>query len=402
MTIVIIGGGAAGFFAALAAKETNPAASVILLEKSSQLLSKVRISGGGRCNVTHSCFVPRELTQNYPRGTRELLGPFNRFQPTDTIQWFESRGVALKTEEDGRMFPTTDSSSTIIDCLTTEARKKKVDVRLRTSIASVTKYEDGFLLEINDGETLRCEAILLASGSHPSGYKIAQSLGHTINSPVPSLFTFNVPSSPLKDLSGIVVEEVNIRLDGSDFKQSGPLLITHWGFSGPAALKLSAWGARFLHERQYQAAIEIDWAPAFSLEQLQQTFKELRQKSPAQTLNTNNPCKLPKNLWKKFVEQTGLQDKRLSEIGNDGLSNFCKKIKGDIYKVEGKTTNKEEFVTCGGVCLSEVNFKTMESKLCPGLYFAGEVLDIDAVTGGFNFQNAWTTGYIAGTAMGSL
>lgn len=400
MTIVIIGGGAAGFFAALRAKECKPHTEVILLERSSQLLSKVRISGGGRCNVTHSCFDPKELVKNYPRGNRELLGPFTRFQPADTIQWFESRGVELKTEEDGRMFPVSDSSASIIDCLMRQAQKSGVNIRTKAGIDKIEKNKDSFLITLSEGTAITCKALLIATGSNPSGHQIVQQFGHTITPPVPSLFTFNVPTSPLKDLSGIVVDPCRLSLKGTDFTQKGPLLLTHWGFSGPAALKLSAWAARYLNENNYRTELSVDWAPDISLEELLKRLKSFRQATPAQTLANNCPLKRPKNLWKRLVELAlKTSDKRLSDIGNEELSTLSAKLKADIYQIDGKTTHKEEFVTCGGVALNEVNFKTMESKLCKGLFFAGEVLDVDAVTGGFNFQNAWTTGWIAGSSM---
>lgn len=398
MTLVIIGGGAAGFFAALAAKETNPHIDVLLLERSSHLLSKVRISGGGRCNVTHSCFDAKQLVKNYPRGSKELLGPFTRFQPLDTVQWFESRGVELKTEDDGRMFPTTDSSSTIIDCLMREAARLGVTIRTKTAIENVEKNDDGFLLTLGSKETIACKALIIATGSQPSGHELAKKLGHSVQEPVPSLFTFNVPTSPLKELSGIVVDPATLLLSGTNLTQTGPLLLTHWGFSGPAALKLSAWGARHLKETGYETTLLVDWLPEMTQEMLLSTLKEMRNKQPSQTLANKNPAKLPKKLWKMFIELVGVTEKRLSEISNEEILLLCRKLKADPYDVKGKTTHKEEFVTCGGVTLSEVGFKTMESRLCPRLYFAGEVMDIDAVTGGFNFQNAWTSGWIAGSS----
>lgn len=400
MNVIIIGGGAAGFFAALRVKEHSPQTEVILLERSSQLLAKVRISGGGRCNTTHSCFDPKELVKNYPRGQKELLGPFTRFQPADTISWFASHGVELKTEEDGRMFPVTDNSSTIIDCLMAAAKKSGVQIRLKASIETIQKADHGFAVTLNGGETIRCISMLLATGSNPSGHKFAQQFGHTITPLVPSLFTFNIPTSPLKELSGIVVDPCQLRLDGTTFTQCGPLLITHWGFSGPAALKLSAWAARYLNEKNYKTGLSIDWAPKFTSDSLLNKLKEIRQDFPAQTLANNSPLKLPKKLWKQFIELSlKSTDSRLSEISNDELAIICSKLKNDNYQIDGKTTHKEEFVTCGGVALSEVNFKTMQSRLCEGLFFAGEILDVDAVTGGFNFQNAWTTGWIAGSSM---
>lgn len=351
---VVVGGGAAGIFAALHAKAANSSQSVIVLEKTAVLLSKVKVSGGGRCNVTHACFDPKELVKNYPRGHKELLGPFHRFGPSDTIEWFESRGVKLKTEPDGRMFPVTNSSATIIDCLLNEAKQLGVDIRLRQRIE---KIEPGFTLHLKEGK-IDCEHLILATGSSLEGYQFAQGLGHTIQPPVPSLFTFNSPSSPLKDLSGIATI-AKVQIVGTPFTQTGPLLITHFGFSGPAVLKLSAWAARHLHTCNYHFEIAIDWLPD-------------------QHLSPGDKIPLPKNLAR-----------RLSE----------KQLHDDRYLIEGKTTHKEEFVTCGGVTLKEVDFKTLQSKLSPGLHFAGELLDIDGVTGGFNFQNAWTTGFIAGSSL---
>lgn len=394
--IIIIGGGAAGFYASLSAKSAKPKSSVLLLEKSAALLSKVRVSGGGRCNVTHACFDPLQLVKNYARGGKELIGPFHRFQPRDTIEWFESRGVKLKTEADGRMFPVTDSSQTIIDCLISEAKKLKVDIRIRQSIETVQK-EEGFILTLSDDTILMCSKLIIATGSSPQGHILAKSLGHSIQAPVPSLFTFNVPSSPLKGLEGISVEQATIQIIDSPYNQTGPLLITHWGFSGPAALKLSAWGARFLQEKNYRVSISINWVPSLTKTKVLELLRQIRSSQPSTTLLSSNPCNLPKNLWKRLLELENLDaQKRLSETSNDALNRICNRLTGDMYQVEGKTTYKEEFVTCGGVTLSEVDFKTMQSKICPGLYFAGEVLDIDAVTGGFNFQNAWTTGWIAG------
>jgi predicted Rossmann fold flavoprotein len=387
MTIdfLIIGGGAAGFFGALAAKRANPLATVVLLEKTAVFLSKVRVSGGGRCNVTHACFEPAPFSKHYPRGEKELLGPFHRFQAKDTVEWFESRGVSLKIEADGRMFPTTDSSETIIECLVSEAQKLGVDIRLRARVNSIRKEQDHFV--VND---LTAKKLLLATGSSSEGYAFAQSLGHTIVDPVPSLFTFNVPDSPLSELSGVAVEKVEIRV--GEYAQVGPLLITHFGFSGPAALKLSAKAARYLHSKEYSTQVQIDWVPG---QELKSRLYDLKRTAPQKNLLTENPFNLPKSLWKHLLGHS----KRLNDISFKELDQLAAKLHSHPYTVKGKTTNKEEFVTCGGVSLREINFKTMESKLVPGLYFAGEILDIDGVTGGFNFQNAWTTGYIAGNSM---
>lgn len=394
--LIIIGGGAAGVFGAISARQANRGASVLLLERSGKLLSKVRISGGGRCNVTHACFEPNRLVLNYPRGSKALLGPFHRFQPKDTVAWFEERGVRLKTEEDGRMFPVTDSSETIIACLLQEAKKLGVEIRTLQRIEKVEKKEGFFEVHFETGESCTSANLLLASGSSPLGYEIAKSFGHTIVEPVPSLFTFNVPGSPLLDLSGIAVAKAAIKLTGTKLVQTGPLLLTHWGFSGPAALKLSSWAARELHALQYQAKISIDWLPDHSLEDLKDTLIRLKAGSPSKSLLGDNPFQLPKNLWKRFLELLKMEGKRYAELSHAEIYRLTDKLHADPYQVSGKTTNKEEFVTCGGVSLNEVDFKTMQSKLVPGLFFAGEILDIDGITGGFNFQNGWTTSWIAG------
>ena len=404
LRIVVVGGGAAGFFAAITAKENNPDASVVLLEKTSQQLAKVRISGGGRCNVTHACFDPLLLTKNYPRGNKALIGPFHKFQPRDTIEWFESRGVELKTEADGRMFPASNTSQSIITCLMNEAEKNGVVIRLKQRLQEVSKANDLFQVILASGETLTCERLLIATGNSSEGHALAKSLGHSIHSPVPSLFTFNCPTSPLLDLSGIVVPNVEISVAGSSLMTTGPLLLTHWGFSGPAALKLSAWSARLLHEKEYRVSLTINWLPAHTLEALQTTLLNGRKERPQNNLCKENPFTLPKNLWNRLLELQGFRQgfqegRKVGELSNDDIQRLVQKLHGDSYEVNGKTTNKEEFVTCGGVDLDEVHFKTMESRICPGLFFAGEVLDIDAVTGGFNFQNAWTTGWLAGNAI---
>lgn len=389
-SIVIIGGGAAGIFSAIIAKATNPENSVIVLEKTAQLLSKVRISGGGRCNVTHACFDPKLLIQNYPRGGKELQGPFNRFQPKDTVEWFESHGVKLKTEEDGRMFPTTDDSQTIINCLLTEAGKLGVEIRKTQKIEKITKEANQFILVLQTGETMSCDKLILATGSSPQGFQWAQAFGHTIQKPVPSLFTFNIPTSPLLDLGGISVNPVTVSIPEANLKQSGPILLTHWGFSGPAVLKLSAWGARYFAEKEYRTQIKINWLSAPI------DWQQVKAKAPQKLLANENPSHLPKNLWKRLMHKINLENKRFADLSNSDCQNLSQLLQGDSYQVEGKTTYKEEFVTCGGVTLKEVDFRTIESRITPSLFFAGEILDIDGITGGFNFQNAWTTGWIAG------
>ena len=391
--LIVIGGGAAGFFAALTAKAKNPKASIAVLEKTALLLSKVRISGGGRCNVTHSCFEPKALCLNYPRGSKELVGPFHRFQPKDTIEWFESRGVLLKTEEDGRMFPITNRSQTIIDCLLSEAKQLGVEILLKQRVETIVKEENGFKILSKEGHLYQCSSLILASGSSTEGHEWAESFGHTIIPPVPSLFTFNVPTSPLKELSGLSWNPVELKISGTSHIHEGPLLITHFGFSGPAALKLSAWGARTLFEREYRVDLIINWLPHLSQEDIFDKLFHLKKAFPYKILLAENIFGFPKNLWKAFA-----CEKRLNDLSSKELHQLAEKLHADLYQVDGKTTHKEEFVTCGGVSLSEVDFKTMQSKVCPGLFFAGEILDIDGITGGFNFQNAWTTGYTAGSS----
>ncbi len=394
--LIVIGGGAAGFFAALAAKGSRPDAKVAIFEKTAVLLSKVRVSGGGRCNVTHACFDPNLLSKHYPRGEKELIGPFHRFGPEQTIEWFESRGVELKTEEDGRMFPVTDNSETIIECLVAEAKQLGVEIHFRQRVETIEKEGDHFVLTGKDNAQFLTKRLLLATGSQAEGQTWAKHLGHTIQEPVPSLFTFNVPGSPLEELSGISFESVRIQIKGSSLSQTGPLLITHFGFSGPAALKLSAWAAREFYEKNYNVEILINWLPSLSLEEIQKRLHTLKQKAPQKMLFVENPFHFPKRFWKHLLGVS--EEKKLNDIPLKELDRLAEKLHRDPYQVKGKTTNKEEFVTCGGVTLKEINFKTMESKICPGLFFAGEILDIDGITGGFNFQNAWTTGYIAGSS----
>ncbi|MDP1834585.1 MAG: NAD(P)/FAD-dependent oxidoreductase [Chlamydiales bacterium] len=392
-THVIIGGGAAGFFSALSCASDS---RVIILEKTRQLLAKVRISGGGRCNATHHCFDAAELVKNYPRGNKALRGPFTRFQPRDTIAWFESRGVPLKVEEDGRMFPVTDNSETIIDCLMAEAKKLGVEIRTESNVKDVTPTPEGFDILLASGETLPCHSILLATGGTRHGFDLATKLGHTIVPPVPSLFTFNVPDSPLLDLAGISVEGAECVIEGTTLRQRGPVLITHWGFSGPAVLKLSAWGARILHDLDYKATVTIRWLGDFTDSQVLEVLQETKAKHGARSVQGASPfAAIPRNLWQRLAGFDG----PWAQLSKQELARITQRLTRDSYQIQGKTTYKSEFVTCGGVALDEVNFTTMESKKCPGLYFAGEVLDIDGVTGGFNFQAAWTTGYIAGNAM---
>lgn len=398
--IVVIGGGAAGFYGAIASATANPSARVIILEKTRQVLSKVKISGGGRCNVTHSCFDPAVLIQNYPRGGKELRGPFTRFQPRDTIHWFEDRGVVLKTEGDGRMFPTTDSSDTIVQCLMREVKTLGIELMLERGVTDCIKEGEGFNLTLSNGDNLFCDRLLVATGGASRAQGWLERLGHTFNPPVPSLFTFNIPNSPLNDLAGISVPVARLSIVGTELQNSGPLLITHWGFSGPAVLKLSAWGARILHDRDYKAELKINWLPEYTEESLKNTLVAYRGSFPSRLVVSDSPCALPKNLWKGLMDIAEIpHDLRWTIVSKVQMQRIVQAILSSTFQINGKSTYKEEFVTCGGVKLQEVNFKTMESRVCPGLYFAGEVLDIDGVTGGFNFQAAWTTAAIAGGAI---
>ena len=402
MKIVVIGGGAAGFFSALAAKEENPAAEVILFERSSHLLAKVRISGGGRCNVTHACFDPKELVKNYPRGKKELLGPFHRFQPLDTIDWFETRGVTLKQEGDGRMFPDTDSSETIIECFLQEANRLQLDIRKKNKVAAITNVESGFELDTGEGSSFFADRVILATGSAPAGWEFASSLGHTIQAAVPSLFTLKILSFPFVDLAGVSVSAVRLSAGDGRFQQEGPLLLTHWGFSGPSALKLSAWSARFLAERSYQAPVIVDWIPEYTIERAKQMICDECLSRPAKQVGGLQIFPIPKRLWQELCGRSNVSSEcPLRQLSKAAIISLCQTRQNDSYDINCKSTNKEEFVTCGGVTLSEIHFKTMESKLCPGLFFCGEILDVDGVTGGFNFQNAWTTGWLAGKAAAS-
>ena len=415
--MIVIGGGAAGFFSAITcAEQLGAKGSVTLLEATAHPLAKVRVSGGGRCNVTHACFEPRELVKRYPRGGRELLGAFHRWQPRDTVAWFEARGVALKTEADGRMFPVTDDSATIAECLLHAA--EAAGVKLVTSLGVRTveathvrsvdsaperaQRENSFWLTLTDGSNLRCEKLLIATGGNKSsaGLSIAENLGHTIVPPVPSLFTFHIDDKRLEGLSGVSVENAIVSVPGAKLKESGPLLITHWGMSGPAILKLSAWGARELARMKYEFPLVVNWVGKHTRDSLRRELAGVRAENPKKQIATWSPLELPQRLWERLVTAAGIAATApWAQIGNAALGKLATALTAAEFSVVGKSLFKEEFVTCGGVTLSEVDFRTMESRVCPGLYFAGEVLDIDGITGGFNFQSAWTTGWIAGQAI---
>ena len=436
LKIVIVGGGAAGFFAAIAAAKSNDKASVILLEASHQLLSKVRISGGGRCNVTHALFDTKSFIQNYPRGSKALLGAFSRFQARDTVSWFASFGVQLKTEADGRMFPITDNSETIVNCLIKAACAYGVQIRTGSPVVWVKSQElaeeseefnskeinskeinsnifpddeqdksRNFEILLKSGEILRCDKLLLATGSNPIGYRIAKKLGHEVESPVPSLFTFNILDQELRELAGVSLNSVKLRLSvpgKPNLEQIGPLLITHWGLSGPAVLKLSAWGARILHESRYKASVTVNWTPDLNQDEVRKELLLVKSKYGKRSVALHRGIKLPHRLWQYLISRAGIdKETRWAELSKKSFNKLLQELQKGEYIISGKGVFKEEFVTCGGIKLKEVNFKTMESRLVKGLYFAGEILDIDGVTGGFNFQSAWTTAYLAGLAMGS-
>ncbi|MEM7109036.1 MAG: NAD(P)/FAD-dependent oxidoreductase [Bacteroidota bacterium] len=397
--VAVIGGGAAGFFAAISCKQHHPNAEVVIYEKSSRLLAKVKISGGGRCNVTHHCLQTSRLSKNYPRGERFLKKAFSQFSVPDTIDWFESRGVKLKTEADHRMFPVSDDSQTIIDCLHREVHRLGIIVHTRCAVRSVHLRKGGFELN-NDGQaSVFHHKLMVCTGGSPklSGFNWLQQLGHSIQSPVPSLFTFNMPNEPIRKLMGLSIENVQVRIQGSKLQYAGPLLITHWGMSGPAVLKLSAWGARHLNDLNYQFSIQVNWSGGRKEQEVRSALEEHIQSNRKAKVLNRRVFGLPARLWEFLIQKIDIRhDITWGELGSKGLNRLVNVLTNDIYSVKGKTTFKEEFVTCGGVDLAEVDSKTMESKIVPGLYFAGEVLDMDGITGGFNFQAAWTTGFIGG------
>ncbi len=407
--IVIAGGGAAGYFAAIACAEANPEAAVTVYEATAHPLAKVRVSGGGRCNVTHACFDPRELVKRYPRGGRELLGAFHRWGPRDTVAWFAARGVELKTEDDGRMFPSTDDSATIVDCLQRAAADAKVKLVTPCGVRTAELiHGDGsarFNVTLTTGAVVAADRLLLATGGNrgSAGLTIAQQLDHTIEPPVPSLFTFHIDDARLRGLEGLSVLHVATEVAGTRLREQGPVLVTHWGLSGPAILKLSAWGARELQAVDYQFALLVNWVAPRTQPEVLAALTAARAANPKKQITTWNPFALPSRLWERLVVAAGMAPETIwSTVANARLQALATQLTACEFKVEGKSLNKEEFVTCGGIRLREVDFKTMESRVRPGLYFAGEVLDIDGITGGFNFQAAWTTGWLAGRAMAGV
>ena len=404
--IIIVGGGAAGFFTAINIAENNPKLKVAILERGKTVLEKVRISGGGRCNVTHACFVPNDLVKFYPRGEKELRGPFHQFCSGDTVEWFERRGVELKIEDDGRMFPVSNSSQTIIDCFTLAIQKLGIQLLTGQSVQTIFNGGDYWKVETNI-ETFACQKLILTTGSNPKVWELLQNIGHTIIPAVPSLFTFNIKDARIKDLMGVSAF-ANVKVKGSKLEASGPLLITHWGMSGPGILKLSAWGAVLLAEKKYQFTIEVNWLNTMTFEEIMAKLKELKLEHSKKIVSKKSPFDFPNRLWESLVLASGIgtstalgvtTDTKWADLSKKQLIDLANQLTKSEFQVNGKSTFKEEFVTAGGIDLKEINFKSMESKLHKNLFFAGEIVNIDAITGGFNFQNAWTSGFIVAQAI---
>lgn len=391
--ILIIGGGAAGFFTAINIAEKNKSLKIAILERGKEVLTKVKVSGGGRCNVTNSCFIPNDLVKNYPRGEKELRGPFHTFCTGDTMEWFEKRGVPLKIEDDGRVFPVSNNSQTIIDCFLNEAKKHKIEILTGQAVQSIFKTENYFKIDTQN-QNYSCKKMVIATGSNPKIWEMLSSLGHTIVPPVPSLFTFNINDKLLENLMGISAQ-VSIKVQNSNLKSDGALLITHWGLSGPAVLKLSAWGAREFFEKNYQFTISVNWLPHFTEGEIIEQLNQIKLQQPKKQIGKKCPFELSNRLWENLVKTTNSNtNQNWADISKIQIQNLAKQVTASQFKVSGKSTFKEEFVTAGGVNLKEIDFKTMQSKIVPNMYLAGEVLNIDAITGGFNFQNAWTGGFI--------
>ncbi len=400
--VVIIGGGAAGFFTAITIAESDADLEVVILEKGNKVLQKVKVSGGGRCNVTNACFDPKELTSFYPRGNKELLGPFHQFMTGDTMEWFENRGVELKIESDNRVFPVSDSSQTIIDCLLNSAEKAGVVLKLNQKVESILKTNHQYKI-ITNSDAFIADKLVIATGSNPKFWDMLAKLEHTIIPPVPSLFTFKINDKRIKNIPGVSVSYATVSIVNSSFESSGPLLITHWGISGPAVLKLSAFGARFLAEKNYQFNIMVNWLSKPSQKVLGELKEIKKENQKKQVALMSFFKKIPKRLWENLVIASEINlEQRWADLSNKQLEKLANQLTKTVFNANGKTTFKEEFVTAGGIDLKEINFKRFESKLHKNLFFAGEVLNIDAVTGGFNFQNAWTGGYIAGKAIAEL
>ncbi|WP_366185203.1 NAD(P)/FAD-dependent oxidoreductase [Flavobacterium ovatum] len=391
--IIIVGGGAAGFFTAINIAEKNKKLKIAILERGKEVLSKVRVSGGGRCNVTHACFEPNELVKFYPRGEKELRGPFHQFCSGDTIEWFEKHGVELKIEDDGRMFPVSNSSQTIIDCFLQATQKLGISVLTGQSVQSIYKKEGFWQIE-TQSEKYLTEKLILATGSNPKVWEMLQNFGHVIVAPVPSLFTFNIKDARIKDLPGVSAL-ATVTVKDTKLTSTGPLLITHWGMSGPAILKLSAWGARILYDKNYQFTIFVNWLNDLDSDDVEKILKGLKLENAKKMVSKKSPFELTNRLWESLVLASGIQpETKWADLSKIQMQQLISQLTKGTFQVNGKSTFKEEFVTAGGINLKEINFKTMESKLHSNLYFAGEIVNIDAITGGFNFQNAWTSGFI--------
>lgn len=393
--LIVIGGGAAGFFGAINAAELNPSLKIAILERGKEVLQKVRISGGGRCNVTHACWDPNELVSYYPRGEKELRGPFHKFCTGDTVGWFEDRGIDLKIEEDGRMFPTTDNSQTIIDCFVQSAKRAGIEVKTSSNVLNLKPTTGGWMLETNKG-IFHSKKVLCAPGSTQKVWSLLQSLGHQIVQPVPSLFTFNCKDVRFKDLAGLSVPKAHISINKTRLEAEGPLLVTHWGISGPAVLRLSAWGARQLHELQYKFTVSLNFTGR-SDKEVGDELQIIKTEHPLKQVGNLPQFGIPKRLWQRLTGEFAATS--WGSIDEKGVDALVRNLTASEFKINGKSTFKDEFVTAGGVLLKEVDFRTMESRCHKGLYFAGEVLDIDAITGGFNFQAAWTTSWLAAQAI---
>ncbi|WP_026978870.1 NAD(P)/FAD-dependent oxidoreductase [Flavobacterium tegetincola] len=396
--VICVGGGAAGFFTAINIAEKNPELRIAILERGKEVLTKVRISGGGRCNVTHACFEPNELVKFYPRGEKELKGPFNQFCSGDTIEWFEKHGVELKIEEDGRMFPVTDSSETIIDCFMNASAKAGIKIITGQSVQSLYQAEEFWKIDTQH-DKFTATKLVLTTGSNPKMWDMIAGLGHSIVAPVPSLFTFNITDKRIKELPGVSAL-ATVKVKNTKLEATGPLLVTHWGMSGPAILKLSAWGAPILAEKKYQFAISVNWLNDLDLAEAETALKEIKQENSKKIVSKKSPFEFPNRLWEKLVVAAEVSEEtKWADLSNKHIRLLAEQLTEGTYQVSGKSTYKDEFVTAGGIDLKEINFKTMQSKLHSNLYFAGEIVNIDAITGGFNFQNAWTSGFIVGNSI---
>jgi len=402
--LIVVGGGAAGFFAAIETAGRDPRLKIVILEKSTKLLSKVRISGGGRCNVTHNCFEPSPLSKHYPRGQKEFKQIFRVFQASDTVKWFQKRGVELITEEDGRMFPVTENSETIIECFLKEAQKYKIEILISTEVSGIKKENDEISVRTRDGRTLLTNNILIAIGGHPmpNAYEWINKIGHHIIAPIPSLFTFNEPSKEFVDLMGVAVQDADVKIAGTKFSSRGPVLITHWGLSGPGVIRLSAWAAEYLHEINYHFMALVNWTGEETEESVRILLKEKIRTEGKKQIASHPLFGIPQRLWDKLCSKAEVGEKLTwSESSSKIQNRLIEFLVRCPFQIQGKTTFKEEFVTCGGVDLKEIDLETMQSQKMKGLYFAGEVLNVDGETGGFNFQSAWTTAWVAAKSIAS-